>query len=74
MINYLFEILFVLNVLNLEMCGICFLASFGSLNLVPSLLLISFNLLTADFLFLEKNVAIENKEKHHLNNFPLDKK
>tara|TARA_Y100000296_G_C5012146_1_gene175637 strand:- start:9 stop:233 length:225 start_codon:yes stop_codon:yes gene_type:complete len=74
MISYFFESLFVLKVLNLEICGICFLASFGSLNLVPSFLLISFNLFIADFLFLEKNITIKNKEKHHLNNYRFNKK
>ena len=71
MINYLFESLFALNVLNLEMWGICFLASFGEEKRTPSFIAITFSLFTADFLSLAKNVPINIQEKSPLNNFPL---
>tara|TARA_Y100000310_G_C20494550_1_gene720869 strand:+ start:554 stop:799 length:246 start_codon:yes stop_codon:yes gene_type:complete len=67
-INYFLSTLFVLKVLHLEICGICFLASFGGEKRVPSFFSISLNLFTADFLSLAKNVPISNQENQYLNN------
>lgn len=68
--NYLhFFNLFTVNVFHLDTWGICLLANFGVEKQVPSLRVISFNRLNADFLSFAKNVPINNTQKHNLNNF-----